>query len=202
MSITTYAELKTAISGWVHRADLSANLDDFVTAGEKWIMRKIRAPEMETALSVAISTTTGLATVPAGFLGLKYAYVDGSPTQPLEVRSPQQIFNRFPTRSSDSTPQWIGYDAGSFLFGPFPDSGYTVKGTYYKRQGPLSSGVYDLFSNNPDLYLYAALAETEPFIKNDKRVPLWIAKRDAIAKDINDEAVGILGAGGLSMITA
>jgi hypothetical protein len=202
MSITTYAELKTAVSSWVHRSDLSANLDDLVTAGEKWIMRKVRAPEMETALSVAISTTTGLATVPTGFLGLKYAYVDGSPTQPLEVRSPQQIFNRFPTRSSDSKPEWIGYDAGSFLFGPFPDSGYTVKGTYYKRQGPLSSAVYDLFSNNPDLFLFAALAETEPFIKNDKRVALWIAKRDAITKDINDEAVGILGAGGLSMITA
>jgi hypothetical protein len=202
MSITTYSELKTAVSNWVHRDDLSANLDDLVTAGEKWIMRKVRAPEMETALSAVISTSTGLATVPTGFLGLKYAYIDGSPTQPLEVRSPQQIFNRFPNRASDSKPQWVGYDAGSFLFGPFPDSAYTVKGTYYKRQGPLSSGVYDLFTNNPDLFLFAALAETEPFLKNDKRVGLWMAKRDAIATDINAEATGIMGAGGISMITA
>jgi hypothetical protein len=202
MSITTYAELKTAVSNWAHRSDLSAYLDDLVTAGEKWIMRKVRAPEMETALSVTINTTTGLAAAPTGFLGLKYAYIDASPTQPLEVRSPQQIFNRFPSRASDSKPKWIGYDAGSFLFGPFPDSAYTIKGTYYKRQGPLSSGVYDLFSNNPDLFLFASLAELEPFLKNDKRVALWMGKRDAIAIDINGEATGIAGAGGLSMITA
>lgn len=202
MSITTYAELQTAVVNWSKRSDLSSYLPDIIAAGEKWIMRKVRAPEMETALSVAINTATGLATAPTGFLGLKYAYLDTSPTQPLEVRSPQQIFSRFPNRASDSKPKWIGYDAGSFTFGPFPDSAYTVKGTYYKRQGPLSSAVYDLFSNNPDLFLFASLAELEPFLKNDKRVALWMAKRDAIAIDINAEATGILGAGGLSMTTA
>lgn len=200
MSIGTYAELLTAITNWSKRSDLSSYSPDLVLAGEKWIMRKVRAPEMETALSVAISS--GVATVPTGFLGLKYAYIDGSPAQPLEVRSPQQILQKFATRASDRKPQWIGYDAGSFIFGPYPDSAYTVKGTYYKRQGPLSSAAYDLFTNNPDLYLFAALAELEPFLKNDKRVALWMSKRDAIALDINQEAVGIMGAGGLSMTVA
>jgi hypothetical protein len=201
MAITTYAELQSAVVNWSKRADLSAFSPDLIMAGEKWIMRKVRAPEMETALSAAISGS-GTATAPTGFLGLKYAYIDGSPTQRLEVRSPQQIYERFPNRSSDGKPEWIGYDAGSFIFGPFPDSTYTVKGTYYKRQGPLASGVYDLFSNNPDLFLFAALAELEPFLKNDKRVALWMGKRDAIANDINQEAVGIMGSGGLSMIAA
>lgn len=201
MSITTHAELKTAVSNWLKRSDLSSYLDDLVMAGEKWIMRKVRATEMETALSTSISGS-GTATAPSGFLGFKYSYIDGSPTRKLVTRTPAQIFERFPNRSSDSKPEWIGYDAGSFIFGPFPDSTYTVKGTYYKRHGPLSSGVYDLFTNNPDLFLFAALAESEPFLKNDKRVALWMSKRDAIAKDINDEAVGITGSGELAMIVA
>lgn len=201
MSITTHAELKTAVSNWLKRSDLSTYLDDLVMAGEKWIMRKVRATEMETSMSVSISGS-GTATPPSGFLGFKYSYIDGSPARKLVTRTPAQIFERFPNRSSSGKPEWIGYDAGSFIFGPFPDSTYTVKGTYYKRQGPLSSGVYDLFTNNPDLFLFAALAESEPFLKNDKRVALWMSKRDAIAKDINDEAVGITGSGELTMITA
>lgn len=198
MAITTFAELKTAVArNWKHRQDLDSISEDLIMVGEKWINRNVRATEMETALSVAIAS--GTATVPTGFLGLKYAYIDGSPIQPLEVRSPQQIFARFTKRSSDAKPEWIGYDAGSLIFGPYPDSTYTVKGTYYKRQGPLSSAVYDLFTNNPDLFLFAALAEAEAYVENDKRISLWIAKRDQIALDINNEAKGIMASGGLTV---
>lgn len=201
MTISTHSELKTALASWTKRADLTNYLDDLVMAGEKWIMRNVRATEMETALSVAISGT-GIATAPTGFLGLKNSYVDGSQTQKLYVMSMAQLLEKYPLRASSSKPKFIAYDAGSFHFGPFPDSTYTIKGTYYKRQGPLSSAVYDLFTNNPDLFLFAALAETEPFIKNDKRVPLWTAKRDGIANAINAEAQGISYAGGMAITTA
>lgn len=200
MSITTHTELKTAVSNWLKRADLSSYLDDLVMAGEKWIMRKVRATEMETALSVVLSSGTG--TVPTGFLGLKNAYVDGSPTQKLYVMSMSQLLEKYPQRSSNGKPKFIAYDAGTFHFGQFPDSNYTIKGTYYKRQGPLSSGVYDLFTNNPDLFLFAALAEAEPFLKNDKRVALWMAKRDSVANDINSEAQSIAYAGGMAVTLA
>lgn len=200
MAITTYAELKTATSNWLKRSDLSSYLDDFVTLGEKRIMRDVRATEMETALSVTISS--GTASVPSGFLGLKNAYVDGSPTQKLYVASIAQIYEKYPQRSSDGKPRFIAYDAGSFIFGPYPDSGYTIKGTYYKRQGPLSSAVYDLFSNNPDLYLFACLCEAEPFMKNDKRIPVWEAKYGMIRDAINTEAKGIANSGGALVMTA
>lgn len=198
MAITTHAELVTAVaSNWKHRSDMSSIATDLIMLGEKWIMRKIRAPEMETAMSVTLSS--GVGTAPTGFLGLKYAYVDGSPTKNLIMKSPQQILTAYPQRSSHSKPAWIGYDAGSFIFGPFPDADYTIKGTYYKRQGPLASSVYDLFSNNPDLYLFAALAEAEAYIANDKRVPLWVGKRNELAMDINTEAQRISSSGGLSI---
>lgn len=199
MSIATHAELITAVgANWKHRADLSSIAPDLIMLGEKWIMRKVRATEMETALSVTINGS-GVATAPTGFLGLKYAYIDGSPTKPLTVKSAQQILTSYPIRSSQQRPSQIGYDAGNFIFGPFPDSTYSVKGTYYKRQGPLSSAAYDLFTNNPDLYLFAALAEAEAFVVNDKRIGLWIAKRDQIAEDISTEAKGISYSGGMQI---
>lgn len=200
MAITTHAELKSAVSNWLKRADLSSYLDDLVMLGEKRIMRDVRSTEMETALSVTISS--GVATVPTGFLGLKSAYVDGSPTQKLYTASISQIYEKYPQRSSEDKPRFIAYDAGNFIFGPYPDSGYTIKGTYYKRQGPLSGVVYTLFSNNPDLFLFAALAESEPFLKNDKRIAVWEGKYETIKEAINTEAKEIGYSGGALVMTA
>ena len=51
----------------------------------------------------------------------------------------------------------------------------------------VSSAANALFLANPDLYLFAALAETEAFLVNDKRIPMWQAKRDAILAMVNGE---------------
>jgi hypothetical protein len=203
MAISTAAELATAISNWLDVASgnfATNQVTDLVMLGEKWILRNVRSPEMETALSVTIAN--GVATAPTGFLGLKYAYVDGSPTKKLVTKTPDQILSAYPTRASSGKPAWIAYDAGNFIFGPYPDSTYTIKGTYYKRVGPLSSSAYDLFTNNPDLYLFAALAEAEMVIGRDQRVPMWKAKRDEIAAGVNRDAFGIAAGGGLAMTAA
>lgn len=165
--------------------------------GEKWINRNIRNEDMETALSVSVTNGTGSA--PSGFLGMKYAYLDTSPATPLIIKTPQQILQQFPQRTSDSRPAWVAYDVGTFIFGPFPDATYTMKGTYYKRQGPLSSSTYNLFTNNPDLFLFAALAESEPVFGRDQRVVLWKAKRDEIAAAVNNEARNIAASGGMAI---
>lgn len=195
MAITTYAELKTAVSNWAHRADLANYLDDLVTLAETRIMREVRAQDMETALSVTIAA--GVATVPTGFLGLKNAYVDASPTRQLQIVSPAAIFSRYPTRAAEDVPAFISVDAGSFIFGPYPDSTYTIKGTYWKRQGPLSSAVYALFTSHPDLYLFAALCETKAFEQADKRIPMWEAKYREIRDAVNNQASNINYSGGM-----
>lgn len=200
MAISTLAELQTAVSNWldISSGNFATNqLGDLIMLGEKWIMRNVRHPDMEAAMSVTISG--GTATPPTGFLGLKNAYVDGTPSKKLIIKTPDQIYDSYPVRSSSGRPAWIGYDAGTFIFGPYPDSGYTIKGTYYKAQGPLSGGTYNLFTNNPDLFLMAALSESELVFGRDERVQLWQERRDRIAQDINREAMGIAGGGGMAM---
>ena len=203
MAISTYAELKTATYNWLDIASTNFatnQIDDLITLAEKWIMRNVRNEDMETALSVAISNS--VAAAPTGFLGLKYVYLDSSPQKKLIIKTPDQIFEGFPDRSSTGKPSWIAYDVGNFIFGPAPDSNYTVKGTYYKRQGPLSSGTYNLFTNNPDLYLFATLAESELVFGRDERVAGWTQKRNEIAQAVNTEAKNIAASGGLAMIAA
>lgn len=188
MSIGTLAELKTALSNWTKRGDIATYAEDLILMGEKWIFRHARTREMEdTTLSVAIAN--GVASVPDGFVGLKHARLSGTPTTPLTIRPATWIYDRYPNRGGGSEPKYIGVDGSNFIFGPYP-SARTVNGTYYKKLTSVITSANALFVANPDLYLFAALAEAEPFLKNDKRVMLWMSKRDAILADVNREAQG------------
>lgn len=185
MAISTLAELKTAITNWTKRADLTSYTEDLIMVGEKWIFRNVRAREMETALSGTISS--GVLAVPSGFRALKHARINQTPTVPLGIKSASWIYENYPNRSSTTTPKFIAVDGSNFIFGPNA-SALAVVGMYYGALTSVISSANALFTAHPDLYLFAALAETEPFLKNDKRVVLWTAKRDQAKDDINREA--------------
>lgn len=174
MAITTYAELQTAVANWIHRSDLTTYIPDFITLGETRIMREVRTKDMETALSDTISS--GVISLPTGYLELKSAYLNTAPTTILKRQTVEFIYQKYPTRTVGGRPAYIAREGSSLIFGPYPDSDYTVQGIYYQNIGPVSSSAHALFTNNPDLYLWAALAETEPFLKNDPRVQLWEQK--------------------------
>lgn len=181
----TYAELKTAVASWLKRSDLTSYADDLILMGEKYIFRKARTADMEAALSVTIAS--GVAAVPADYVALKHAYIDGTPVGTVQMKSPGWIYENYPVRSSEGKPKFMAREASNFIFGPYPDSGYTLKGLYYKRLTAANASANALFTSNPDLYLFAALAESVLFLKDDKRVAIWTAKRDQILNDINNE---------------
>ena len=63
----------------------------------------------------------------------------------------------------------------NILFGPTPDGVYAYSMTYYKALAALSDAAPTNWAilNAPDLYMYGALLQAEPFLTNDQRVPLW-----------------------------
>lgn len=186
MAISTLAELKTALTNWSKRSDLASYSEDLILLGEKWIFRNVRAREMETALSGTIAS--GVLAVPSGFRALKHARVDASPNIVLQIKPAQWIYENYPSRSNGSKPKFIAVDGSNFVFGPYP-SNEAIAGTYYGALTSVITSANALFTAHPDLYLFAALAELEPFLKNDKRVALWMGKRDEIKNDINREAM-------------
>lgn len=201
MAITTYAELQTAVSNWLHRSDLGSIIPDLIMLGEKRIFREIRARIMETALSDTIAS--GVIALPSDYLELKFAYVDGSPVKLLQRTSPTALLQKYPLRSSTSKPFLIARQGTNFIFGPYPDSTYTIKGIYYAQPTGIATSANSLFTNNPELYLFAALLEAEPYMKNDNRVMLWQAKYDQIKDQINSYEKQEAGSGsGLQVVTA
>lgn len=182
-AISTLATLKTAILNWTKRSNLSAYLDEIIQMGEVYALRFVRSADMETSFSGSISS--GTLAVPDSYLELKWAKIDGGSNAYLEMRPTQFIFQRYPVRSASGPPKFIGRDGSVFQFGPFPDDSYSITGYYYKKPASILAGETTFFLANPDLYLYCALCETETFIKNDKRMDLWKAKRDQTIAAIN-----------------
>jgi len=188
MAITNYSTLAAALPAWldVGTADLSSVVSDLISNAEKRIFREVRVPEMETSLSATIAS--GVIAVPSDYVELKFAYVDGNPTQALQTVPASYIYERYPTRGASGKPHVMARDGANFIFGPYPDSDYTIKGSYYKRLTAIGTSASALVTNHPDLYLYACLLESEPLFGRDQRMPLWESKYRMVKDLVNGEA--------------
>lgn len=187
MALASYANIKTAVADWLADDTLTSYITDFVTLAEARIYRELKIRQMETALSSAISS--GVIAVPSGYTKMKWAYVNGSPTTPLQVVSLEYLYSKFPTRSSDGKPRFMAREGANFIFGPYPDSTYTIKGTYYKKLDVLSDANTTnwLITDAPDLLLFASLVEAKAFIKDDPRIALWESRYQHAKSMIEDQ---------------
>ena len=196
MSLANYTALGAAVTSWmdITATDLTNQIADVITLAESRIFRESRTRDTETALGTAIAA--GVIAVPSDYIALKDAYIQTNPIQQLERRSAEFVLTKYPQRSGDGIPKVIARRGNSFIFGPYADSGYTVNAIYYKRLSPLSgANNHALFANNPDLYLFGCLAESEIIIGRDKRIPVWESKYQRILMDVNglDAAEGVSG---------
>jgi hypothetical protein len=192
--IASYSTLLTAVQDYLVRSNLSTFAPNFV---QNWEERFYRQPKnfgrwMETALSSAISSS--VLAVPAAYLGLKYAYVNGAPSSRLDRVSLNQLYGTYPRGGDTGLPRWISRETTNFVFGPAPDSDYTIKGVYWAKPtvmrtystGGADAAAHWIIVNAPDLALYGALLEAEPFMKNDKRISVWKGLYDIAVQDYRD----------------
>ena len=187
MALATYADLLTQTANFLHRSDLTANIPDFVVLAESKINKGLRIREMET--TTASTMASGVIAVPANYVALKDAYLSSvSPYGNLTRKTAAYILAKYPYRVADKQPIYIGRQGSNFIFGPYPDSNYTVTLIYYNRLAALSSAVNTVFTAYPGLWLFGTLAESAPFIKDDKRVQLWQLKFKELLDAVQDES--------------
>ena len=62
----------------------------------------------------------------------------------------------------------------------------TVLGRYVKRLPDLSTGLNAFFQRHPDLFMYAALAESAPYIGEQSRLEEWKQRYLTIASSVNE----------------
>jgi hypothetical protein len=185
--ITSLATLKTAIGDYLARDDLTTFYDNFIEAAENKLYRTLNLRNEETALSVSISS--GVAAVPSDFKALKFAYYDNTPAQLLQWTTITELYRDYPNRSDSTIPYVISREGSNFVFGPNAQDG-TLKGIYFaKKASILDTDPSWYVTNAPEVLLYGALLEAQPFIFNDQKIAVWQSFfNDAVSSLLEEEA--------------
>ena len=174
MAIGTYAELKTAVANWLDRNDLTDRIPEFIALAEARMNRVLRLRMMESKYTASTVASQRNYNLPTGYVQMRNFQINTSPITPLQYVSPE-IYDRLWGGSTGGTPQFYTIIANEIQLGPIPGSVLTMEMLFYKKITALSgtNTTEQMLTDNPDIYLYGALLEAEPFIMNDERVGLW-----------------------------
>jgi hypothetical protein len=180
--ITDYTTLQAAIVEYLARdqdATLIARIPTFIQLAEAKFNRQLFVRQMEqrsTALTDALSSEPEFISLPSDFQSMRrvrLSDVTGKPA--LEFRSGLQMDDyRFSSGNLAGQPKYFTIFGDEIELAPTPDSATTIEMVYRKNVPALSSNSTNwLLTLAPDIYLYGALLESAPYIKEDARIQTW-----------------------------
>lgn len=196
MSLDTYTNLKSSISGWLHRDDLTSQLDDFIALAEEMIWHELRVKEMEADTTVTLSTSARTVALPTNPLTIRRIYLNANPIVHLKPMSTTQIDENY--QSTAGKPKYYAVIGSSLQFERMPDSTYDLYVNYYKKLTALSStnSTNDILTYYPSIYLYGCCLAGAIYINDDAQATKFKGLFDeAIAKANSQTNKGKYGPG-------
>jgi hypothetical protein len=177
--ITNYATLQTEVANVLNRDDLTTDIPLFIQLAESRLNRDMRARLFSTLNPFAVSNAE--TSLPADFYELQSVeHVGATYFGSLRILSQNEYGEELGrTAGTAGVPVAclpVQDAAGSrLLCAPNPDTSYSLRVQYWAKITPLttSNNTNRMLTNHPDIYLYASLAETAPFLKDDERIQLW-----------------------------
>jgi len=174
MALDTFAGLKATIADYLNRDDLTAIIPSFITIAEAKFNRKLRTRQMIKRANGQIETA--FFAYPSDWLQAKEFQLNTNPIVRLqfvtEAYGDELKANRY---VSIGQPAYYTITGTQLEFIPAPDSTYSAELTYYAKIPALSDANTSnwLLAYAPDLYLYGALLEAAPYLKDDERLAVW-----------------------------
>lgn len=192
MSITTYAELQTAIADWLARpgdATITAIAPDlirlcedrlnygFERTGHEFYSAPLRTSAM---LTRSTSTPTGeFIATPTDFLDATVLKWNASPEKNLKYRTPSMFVDAAASFTSGE-PDVYTIIGQNFRLGPAPgsDNTTTLELSYYAKIPALTAlnTTNWLLTKAPSIYLYGSLVHAAPYIGDTASLALWMAQ--------------------------
>jgi|TARA_R110002051_G_scaffold138338_1_gene211082 hypothetical protein len=188
MAISTYAELKTAVANWLDRDDLTDRIPEFIALAEARMNRVLRLRMMESKYTASTVAGQRNYALPTGYIQMRNFQLNTSPITSLSYVSPE-IYDRLWGGSQGGTPSFYTIITNELQLGPIPGSVMTLEMLFYKKTSALSvsNTTEQMLTDNPDIYLYGALLEAEPFIMNDERIQVWAQGFEKAVVDLQEQ---------------
>ena len=190
MNFSSYPDFRNHVQSLLDGDDISQSdlsvpiLDRIIGAGEVRIYRDVRSSTQDTLLSLTV--TSNVAPLPADYLEMKGSpYTPGFRTCTFEPWEVMQNYIQARSKTM-SNVLYYGYEGDTMIFYP-PQDAVTFSGRYYKRFADISTGLNAFFNRHPDLFIYAALSESAPFLGEQTRLPIWQGKYTEISQSVNEQ---------------
>lgn len=174
MALDTYSGLKATIADYLNRDDLTSIVPSFITLAEAKFNRKLRMRQMIKRATATIDTQ--YFAYPADWLQAKEFILNTNPITYMEfVTDKQSNELRQNQIIASGKPSYYTIVGTQIEVIATPDTSYTGELTYYGKISALSDSNTSnwLLAYAPDLYLYGALIEAAPYLKDDERIGTW-----------------------------
>jgi hypothetical protein len=174
MALSTYTELKAAVADYLHRANLTAQVVDFITLAESEINTDVRMRKQESDETLTLSsgaTTVALPTRYSEPIRLDIV-IAGQDNRELTYVPPAQLTVQATTGSACEPDYWT-INAGNIQVPAPTDQSYTLLFKMLADFDIASTSTNALLTKYPGIYLYGALLQAAPYMANDKRVATW-----------------------------
>lgn len=191
MALDTYDNLKLALADWMHRADLTGAIPDYIGLAEARIKALLWRPNEDQVTDLLTAAGVAYVSLPAGFLHARSLSIPN--VMPvLAYVTPADYASRNYVGNSAGPREYTLMD-GKIYLGPLPDRVYPLHLVYQGTFTPLSplNQSNSLLAKWPNLYLWAALAEAASYCEDADKAARYEAKfRDALAGINQSEANG------------
>ena len=194
MSITSYAELQTAIGNWLARDDLTIRIPEFITLAEAKLNRQLRCQDSEVRAITTINLLSAepeFISLPLDFQMMKSLRLQSVTGKPRVQFLAQEQLDDYRTSINDQVgrPLYFTVFGIELELAPTPDDSYVLEMIYRSVLPALSATNTSnwLLEVAPDAYLYGALLEAAPYMRDNDQLQVWGSAFQATIEALNQQ---------------
>ena len=146
--------------------------------------RQIRHRKMVTRATATLDTP--YFAVPSDWKETIRFQLNTNPVTPLVFVTPEQLLEDSQKYNSGNQPMFYTTIGQQFEVLPQPAGSYEAELLYYANIPSLSDGAPTnwLLTESPDIYLYATLIQSAPYLKEDERTAIWTSLYEKLVEDM------------------
>ncbi len=179
--MSTYAQLQDRVAAYLYnRTDLSTIIPTLINQAQRKLEREPWNCMVNHATAPLTESTV---TMPTGYINaITMRVLNDSVYYDVEHTDLATLAKEYNTSQTGLPEKYATHwgDNNEFVFGPAPDATYTLDYYYYRHLAVLSgdSDTNWWTDNAEELLIYGALVESEAYIADDPRLPIWKAFYD------------------------
>lgn len=198
MALDTYVGLKASVADFLNRQDLTSAIPDFITLAESQMMRAFVTRQREglpiprrliRRTDATLTAGSEYAAAPSDYRGARTLNIttDCGPKKVrfVELDTLDTIKSSYRPLPGER-PRYYTLVGTELQFFPVPSVDYPMELTYVAALPSLSATNASnwVLTDFPDAYLYGALMQSAPYLKQDTRIQTWSGLFQTAISDI------------------